>query len=113
MVIVINGVLLLRVPLAELMDVASPEIAAQCSAVAREVNGILAIERCEARKVGRLYRVIMHAEVDPSMPVAEAHALTGKVKALVRQRLPQVASLLIHIEPHRQGQRQEVVIKKA
>jgi divalent metal cation (Fe/Co/Zn/Cd) transporter len=82
------------------MDEASPEIAAQCSAIVLEIDGIQAIEQCEARKTGRVFRVIMHAEVDPDMTVAEAHALTGKSKALVRERMPRVASLLIHIEPH-------------
>ena len=103
-VIVFNGGLLLRTPLAELMDVASPEIAAKCSEVVLEVAGIRAIEQCEARKTGRVYRVIMHAEVDPSMTVHDAHVLTGKAKALVRERLPQVASLLIHIEPHEESE---------
>lgn len=99
-VIIVNGVLLLRAPLSELMDAASPEIAAQCSAIVLGIEGIRAIEQCEARKSGRVYRVIMHAEVDPSMSVGEAHALTGKAKAVLRERMPLVASLLIHIEPH-------------
>jgi cation diffusion facilitator family transporter len=46
-VIIFNGIWLLRAPLTELMDVASPEIAAQCSAIVLEVDGIRAIEQCE------------------------------------------------------------------
>ncbi|MCB9838625.1 MAG: cation transporter [Phycisphaeraceae bacterium] len=99
-VIMVNGVLLMRAPCSELMDEASPELAARCSEIVLSVEGIRRIERCEARKVGRTHRVIMHAEVDPEMTVERAHALTGKAKALVREQLPQVASLLIHIEPH-------------
>jgi len=99
-VIALNGLLLLRAPFAELMDEASPDTAARCSAAVLEIEGIRAIERCEARKVGRAYRVIMHAEVDPTMSVADAHALTGKAKAHVRERIPELASLLIHVEPH-------------
>lgn len=99
-VIIVNGAALLRTPLSELMDEAAPEVAAECTELVLTIDGILGVEQCEARKVGRTYRVIMHAEVDPSISVAEAHALTGKAKALVRTRLPHVFSLLIHIEPH-------------
>lgn len=99
-VIVLNGVYLLRAPLGELMDQSAPAIATQCTELVLEIKGIRAVERCEARKVGRQYRVVLHAEVDPAMPVAEAHALTGQAKAVVRNRLPQIASLLIHVEPH-------------
>lgn len=98
-VIVINGVLLSREPFAELMDHETPEIASHCERIVRAIDGVRSIERCHARKSGRDYRVVMHAEVDPEMSVAVAHALTGKAKALVRQELPSVASLLIHIEP--------------
>jgi cation diffusion facilitator family transporter len=102
-VIVANGLMLMRSPMAELMDAASPRIAAECGEIAMEIDGIRRIERCDARKVGRTYRVIMHAEVDPTMTVTAAHALTGRVKALVRERLPAVTSLLIHVEPWGEG----------
>jgi cation diffusion facilitator family transporter len=102
-VIVLNGVLLSRGPYAELLDRAAPEVAARCAEVALRVEGIRAIERCEARKMGRVYRVIMHAEVDGSMRVEDAHALTGKIKARMREEMPRVASVLVHVEPHRPG----------
>ncbi|MBI3833290.1 MAG: cation transporter [Planctomycetes bacterium] len=101
MVIVVNGIYLIRTPLGELMDESEPTVAAECRELLRQVNGILAIELCEARKVGRQYRVIAHIEVDPAMTVADAHALTGLAKSTVRTRLPQISSLLIHVEPHR------------
>lgn len=99
-VILVNGLRLARAPLAELMDEAAPDIAAECTAIALGVDGIRAVEQCEARKVGRAYRVVMHAEMDPDLTVAAAHALTGQAKAIVRERLPLVSSLLIHVEPH-------------
>ena len=102
-VIVVNGVLLAKAPMGELLDASQPEMAERCGEVVMEIEGIRAIEQCEARKVGRDYRIIMHAEVDPDLSVAAAHALTGKAKALVRERLPEVASLLIHVEPYEGG----------
>lgn len=100
LVIVVNGVLLTRAPLAELMDEAAPEVSRRCEEIVLGIEGFEDVEQCEARKVGRSYRIVMHAEVAPSMSVAAAHALTGKAKAAVRAELPEVSSLLIHVEPH-------------
>lgn len=97
--IVANGVLLLREPYHEIVDRNDETVSARCAQLAMSVKGITAVERCEARKTGRLYRVIMHAEVDPDMTVKDAHDLTGQVKDVVRREMPTVASVLIHIEP--------------
>lgn len=99
-VIIFNGVRLLREPYAELMDRNDDEVAARCRAIAQATDGVEGVEKSEARKVGRLYRVVMHVEVDPDMSVRASHALTGKVKARVREEIGNVASVLIHIEPH-------------
>jgi len=98
-VIVVNGALLVRRPCAELMDKAAPDVGAACERAALGVKGIRAIEQVHARQVGRVYRVVMHAEVDPEMSVREAHRLTGVVKEAVRREVPRVASVLIHVEP--------------
>lgn len=98
-VIVINGVLLVREPASELMDKSTPEIERECTRIVLSVEGFEAVERCHARKSGRMHRVTMHAAVDPAMSVREAHDLTGQAKAAVRAALPRVESLLIHIEP--------------
>lgn len=98
-VIVVNGVLLVRRPYAELLDRAAPEVGAACERAALGVKGIRAIEQVHARRVGRVYRVIMHAEVDPDLSVREAHNLTGRVKEAVREAVPRVGSVLIHVEP--------------
>lgn len=102
-VIVLNGVLLMREPAGELMDRAAPDVERECTRIVLGVGGFTGVERCHARKSGRRYRVTMHAEVDPSMSVAEAHALTGKAKAAVRASMMSVESLLIHVEPGNAG----------
>lgn len=99
LIIVINGGLLVRRPYAELLDRSAPEIGEACARAALSVEGIRAIEQVHARQVGRVYRVIMHAEVDPDLSVREAHLLTGLVKDAVRRSEPRVASVLIHVEP--------------
>ncbi|MCA9272064.1 MAG: cation transporter [Phycisphaerales bacterium] len=99
-VIVLNGFLLAREPYHELLDRHSPEIADEVAQIAMGVPGVLGVEQCDARQSGRGYRVVMHVEVDPKMTVAEAHAITGRIKAEVRSKRADIDSVLIHIEPH-------------
>jgi len=99
-VILFNGWRLTREPLAELMDRNASDIASRSAQIARRVPGVLGVERCEARKSGRAYRVVMHAEVDPAMSVAESHRLTGRIKSEVRREQTAVTYVLVHIEPH-------------
>ena len=64
------------------------------------VPGVEHVEKVLARKMGTTYLIDMHVEVDGSLPVREAHDLAHKVKERVRQRAPQVADVLVHVEPH-------------
>jgi len=64
------------------------------------VAGVRDIEQTHARKAGTRYWVDMHVEVDPEMTVADAHVISGKVKSAVRGAMPEVAGVLIHIEPY-------------
>ena len=82
------------------MDKHLPEVAQQASAIALQVQGIRAVEWCAARRSGRGYRVVMHAEVDGTMTVEASHRLTGVIKEQVRQAMPEIDSVLVHIEPH-------------
>lgn len=95
-----NAVVLARPPLAELLDRRPAEIPEQAARVARTVEGVREVEKSHARKAGTRYWVDMHVEVDPQMSVVDAHVISGKVKAAVRASMPEVAGVLIHIEPH-------------
>ncbi len=99
-VIISNGTMLSREPFAELMDTQAPSVARIAEEEATAVEGVRAVERCEARRSGRGYRIVMHAEVDGAMTVLASHALTGAIKSRVREREPAVDTVLVHIEPH-------------
>ena len=99
-VILVNGVLIARLPFEELTDRHAPEVSVDAERVALAVDGVRAIEQCHARRSGRGYRIVLHAEVDPAMTVEASHRLTGIIKERVRERLPGVDSVLVHIEPH-------------
>ena len=98
-IILFTAVRLVRPSLRELLDATSPELAEKIRATASEVEGVALVEKVHVRKSGRGYLADMHVHVAPEMPVREGHALSGKVKAVVRQRHPVVCHVLIHIEP--------------
>jgi divalent metal cation (Fe/Co/Zn/Cd) transporter len=41
----------------------------------------------------------MHLQVPPNLTIQVAHALAGKVKALLRSAIPGLTGVLIHVEP--------------
>jgi divalent metal cation (Fe/Co/Zn/Cd) transporter len=51
------------------------------------------------RKAGFEYFVDMHVEVDPEWTVRQAHGIAHLVKDRVREAIPSVHDVLVHIEP--------------
>ena len=72
----------------------------QIAAVAQGVAGVRAIEKLRVRKVGTEYFVDLHVQADETMPLQDAHVLSGKVKWAIRAAVPGVAGVLIHMEPY-------------
>ena len=99
-VIASNGVGLLRRALHDLMDRApDARIIATVRATALAVPGVLDVEKLIARKAGLVYYVDIHVQAEPKMPLEAAHALGGRVKSEIRRTVPQVADVLVHMEP--------------
>jgi cation diffusion facilitator family transporter len=91
---------MLRPALYELSDVnPSPEIETQVRSIAREVNGVAALDKCFVRKMGFDYYVDLHVEVDGQISVREGHQIAHQVKDAIRSRQPRIAEVLVHIEP--------------
>ncbi len=103
-VIASNGLRLLRPALNELMD-RSPnrEVIDQIRTLAETLPGVEAVEKCLVRKMGYHYFVDMHVEVDPEMSVRRSHEIAHQVKDKVRDEIPAVFDVLIHIEPKKPG----------
>jgi len=99
-VIAWNGLAMLRSTLRDLMD-AHPggEIADRIRTIAQHVDGVLAVEKLFIRRAGMVYRVAIHIQAAPTMSLADAHALGGRVKSMIREGLPQVQDVLVHMEP--------------
>ncbi|MBN8644651.1 MAG: cation transporter [Planctomycetes bacterium] len=98
-IIVWNGVSLGTGPFNDLMDRSPSGTAAASREAALAVPGVRGIEKVYTRRSGSLLFVDMHVEVDPAMSVRDAHVVSGKVKAKVRDAVPGVANVLVHIEP--------------
>jgi cation diffusion facilitator family transporter len=71
----------------------------EIKAVALAVEGAWGIEKVHARKTGFQYHVDLHLEVNPNSTVYQAHQVGGAVRRRIREEVPWVADVLIHIEP--------------
>ena len=81
------------------LDVAKVRAATAKPAVAMKVPGARGIEKCFARKTGLRYHVDLHLEVDPEITVRASHEIASRVRDRIRQQLPWVADVLVHVEP--------------
>ena len=99
-IIGINGWILLRPALSELMDKAADrEVIEKIRQTAAGTSGVERVEKCFARKAGHLYFVEMHIQVDPLMTVRHSHEIAHDVKDKIREAMPEVSDVLVHIEP--------------
>jgi cation diffusion facilitator family transporter len=67
--------------------------------VALSVRDVSGVEKCFARKTGFKYHVDLHLEVDPEITVRASHEIATRVRDKIRQQLPWVADVLVHVEP--------------
>jgi len=103
-VIFYNGLVLLRPALQDLMDkTPGEEITSAVRTAAANVPAVRAVEKLSARKMGLVYYIDIHVQADPSMSLHDAHELSGAVKSAIRRHLPNVANVLVHMEPFEEG----------
>lgn len=103
-VILFNGWRLVRHAVAELMDrAASSDVTQRVRACADSVHGVLATEKLLVRRSGVFLRVTIHVQADPQLSLEVAHVLGGKVKHAIMRGVPNVQSVLVHMEPFHGG----------
>jgi cation diffusion facilitator family transporter len=99
-VIAWNGWRLLRPTMGDLMDTApAREIGNEIQRLAETIPGVDHVEKCHVRKMGYELYVDMHVEVDPQMTVLRSHEIAHAVKDKIRDTMPAVRDVLVHIEP--------------
>ncbi len=100
-IIAFNGVLLLRPAVGILMDrMPEPAVVDRIREAAQAVPGVIATEKLRVRTFGTGYFVDLHVQADPEMALRDAHALSGKVKAAIKEAVPAVFDTSIHMEPY-------------
>jgi cation diffusion facilitator family transporter len=101
-IVFLNGLHIMRPALHELMDGAPDvELLDRVAEAARSVAGVCLIEQLKARKLGNHYLVDLHAQADAKMSLDEAHVLSGCIKSAIREAVPSVQNVLVHMEPFR------------
>jgi cation diffusion facilitator family transporter len=99
-VITINGVLILKGALHDVLDgKVSGDIHTEIAAYAHSVVGVRAAEKCRVRKSGVGFFVEIHVWVDPAISVYEGHQIGHKVKDQIMASDGRVQDVTVHIEP--------------
>jgi len=99
-VILFNGVRILRPAVGDLMD-RSPEgeVVERIAAAAMSVPEVAATEKLKVRRAGLGLFVDIHVQADPAMSLHDAHVVSGKVKSAIQAAVPTVLGVLVHMEP--------------
>ncbi len=63
------------------------------------VKGVKDTEKCFIRKAGMKYHVDLHAIVDGEISVKEGHHISHQLKDRLREEIPELGNVLIHVEP--------------
>lgn len=89
-----------RPALGEIMDEHTyDDLVDEIRAVSVSVDGILGTEKCYVRKAGFKYHIDLHAIVDSNLTVRQGHDIAHKLKNTLKDEIPQIGNILIHIEP--------------
>ena len=98
--ILFNAYLILRPALGEVMDEHRyDDIENQVREIAHQDLGVVETEKCFVRKTGMTYHIDLHIAVAAEITVKEGHDIAHRVKDEVLEKLPQIADVLIHVEP--------------
>jgi cation diffusion facilitator family transporter len=99
--ILYNSYLIFRPALGEIMDEHfHDDLVAQIRTEAMKVQGIIDTEKCFVRKAGMKFHIDLHATVDANITVKEGHEIAHKLKDKLRQQIPVLGHVLIHVEPN-------------
>ena len=99
-IIAFNAFRIFRPAINEVMDAApTSEIEQTVRETAKQVQGVIGLEKCRIRKMGLWYYVDLHVTVEGHIAVREGHNIARDVKAKILAAHPNIAYVLIHIEP--------------
>jgi cation diffusion facilitator family transporter len=105
LLVAVNGVRTLRPAISGLMDEAPDRaVTEKALRAALAVKGVRHVENLNVRSSGLGFYVDLHAQADPAMSLEDAHEIAARVKYAILNALPNVVSVLVHMEPfHDEG----------
>lgn len=104
LLVIYTGIRVIRDSSLELIDtMPDPALMDQLRRHARTVEGVWGVEKVFARKTGLQYHVDLHLQVDPDLTVRSSHEIAATVRRTIRERLPTIADVLVHVEPGQDG----------
>jgi cation diffusion facilitator family transporter len=99
--IVYNAYHIFRPALGEIMEEhLYPDLIREIRLLASDSPGVLDTEKCFVRKSGMYFYVDLHIIVDGNITVKKGHAVAHELKDKIQHHFPQIADILIHVEPH-------------
>lgn len=99
--ILYNSYKIFRPALGEIMDEhLYDDLVVSIREVSLTVSGVIDTEKCYVRKAGMQYHIDLHAIVDGNISVREGHDISHRLQDTLRAKLPELANVLIHIEPN-------------
>jgi cation diffusion facilitator family transporter len=100
LIVIVTSLRVMHETSAHLMDTMPDDRAMrEIRETALGVQDVAGVEKCFARKTGLKYHVDLHLEVDPNISVRASHEIAQRVRDRIRQKLPWVADVLVHVEP--------------
>jgi cation diffusion facilitator family transporter len=95
---------IIRPALDELVDAGAPSAhRRELERLALDVEGVRAAHALRTRYIGSELAVDVHVEVDADLSVAEGFAIAREVRRDLMKRGPNVADVVVQIEPHEDG----------
>lgn len=102
--IIYNAYKIFRPALGELMDEhVHDDLVSNIRDISKDVGGVVETEKCFVRKAGIMYHVDLHLVVCGDISVRVGHDIAHNLKSTLLKRLPQLADVLIHVEPCNQA----------
>jgi cation diffusion facilitator family transporter len=76
-----------------------PKVMRNIRKVVLSVPGVRDCHKLRARKVGSRISADLHIQVDPRTHVDKAHIIATKVERRLQEKIPDIHSVVVHIEP--------------
>jgi len=90
-----------RLALYALLDASlNPDLELRASEIAKQVPGVMDVEQLKLRQAGPFCFGIAHVQLRKSVDVTRAHEVAHEVVRSVRNEIPQVENLTVHLEPY-------------